>query len=166
MTCRSHRRAYPAENGHPSHDCSPSLHRLFSEWLEQLFRGTWRVNTMPQHGAPRPTCRSHHREVRTMRAEERYLRSLIVRRALHAHTHVQRLSTTFGDMFTYRVGDVPISTIREPPAASRTRSFRLLQHNLVVGRHLLILDIYNVDGHGCGCLRDSSRSTKPRSSSH
>src|SRR5437016_9149045 len=27
-------------------------------------------------------------------------------------------------------------------------------------------DNYNVDGQGCGCLRDSSRSTKPRSSSH
>jgi len=28
MTCRSHPRAYPAENGHPSHDHNPSLHGL------------------------------------------------------------------------------------------------------------------------------------------
>jgi hypothetical protein len=29
MTCRSHLRAYPALNGHPSHDDSPSLHRCY-----------------------------------------------------------------------------------------------------------------------------------------
>ena len=51
----------------------------------------------------------------------------------------------------HRVGDVPISTIREP----RPRSVLLLQHNCVVGRRLLILNNYNADGQGRGYLRDS-----------
>jgi hypothetical protein len=39
MTCRSHPRVYPAENGHPSHDHSPSLHWLLSESSEHLIPG-------------------------------------------------------------------------------------------------------------------------------
>jgi hypothetical protein len=53
----------------------------------------------------------------------RVIQQDVDRLALHAHTHVQRLSTMFGDMFTYRVGDVPISTIREPPQSHELRSF-------------------------------------------
>jgi hypothetical protein len=96
----------------------------------------------------------------------RVIQQDVGRLALHAHTHVQRLSTMFGDMLKYRVGDLPISTIREPLQSHEPRSFLPLHHNRIVGRRLLILDIYNVDSQGCGCLRDSSRSTKPRSSSH
>src|SRR5215813_5927597 len=39
MTYRSHPWAYPAENGHSSHDHNASLHRLLSERSEHLFRG-------------------------------------------------------------------------------------------------------------------------------
>jgi len=53
-----------------------------------------------------------------------------------------------------------------PRQRHEPRSFLLFQHDRVARRRLLILDNYNVDGQGCGCFRDSSRSTKPRSSSH
>jgi hypothetical protein len=66
MTCRSHLRAYPALNGHPSHDDSPSLQPLLSEWSEHSFPGK-----------PFPAFRANVRSgiARTMGRTARHIKS-------------------------------------------------------------------------------------------
>jgi hypothetical protein len=47
MTCRSHPRAYPAGNGHRSHDCNPSLHCPLAGYAQGAVASSKSRRSMP-----------------------------------------------------------------------------------------------------------------------